>query len=56
MRWHKTKRRIKPHIKKMKMRPSWVDYFDDKVNLERLNHGRLLYSKNMSFHGMCCKL
>jgi hypothetical protein len=27
----------------MKVKTSWVDLFDDKVSLERLNQGGLLY-------------
>jgi hypothetical protein len=39
----------------MKMRTLWVGLFNDKVGLEILNQGRLLYPMNMSFHGMCCR-
>jgi len=35
---------------------SWVGLLNDKVSLERLNQGGLLYPMNMSFHGMCCRL
>jgi hypothetical protein len=31
----------------MKMRTSWVDISNDKVNLERLNQGGLLYPMNI---------
>ncbi len=42
MKWHRPKWGIKQH-KEMKVKTSWVDLFDDKVSLERLNQGGLLY-------------